>query len=86
MIFDRTHTFDKSFKNLPPDMRKIFFEKVTLMENDTTHRSLRIKKIRQAEGIYEASVNLHYRFTFQFIKGGILLRQIGKHDETLGTP
>lgn len=56
------------------------------MEQRFDHPSLRIKKIYRSQNIYEGSVNLYYRFTFQFIKGGILLRNIGKHDITLAQP
>jgi hypothetical protein len=83
MIFDRTHSFDKAFKHLPEDVKKIFLEKMELMEKHFDHPSLRVKKIASADGIYEGSVNMHYRFTFQLIHGGILLRNIGQHDPVL---
>jgi hypothetical protein len=56
------------------------------MEKKFDHPSLRIKKVHQGRHVYEGSVNMEYRFTFQLIKGGILLRNIGKHDITLGAP
>jgi hypothetical protein len=80
MIFDRTHSFEKAFRQLPADVKKIFFEKTALMELHFDHPSLRVKKIIDSDDIYEGSVNMHYRFTFQLIPGGILLRNIGKHD------
>jgi mRNA interferase RelE/StbE len=86
MIFDRTHSFDKFYKKLPDDIKAMFLEKMELMEKNFDHPSLRIKKIHQLPHIYEGSVNMHYRFTFQLIPGGILLRNVGKHDKTLAQP
>jgi hypothetical protein len=86
MIFDRTHSFDRFYKKLPDDIQALFLEKITLMEEHFDHPSLRIKKIHKVKHVYEGSVNMHYRFTFQLIKGGILLRNIGKHDITLSQP
>lgn len=83
MIFERTHSFEKAYGELPENVKKIFLEKITLMERHFDHPSLRIKKINGANGIYEGSVNMHYRFTFQLIEGGILLRNIGRHDTVL---
>jgi hypothetical protein len=83
MIFERTHSFDKAYRGLPQDIKNVFLDKISLMEERFDHPSLRIKKVHMTEGIYEGSVNMHYRFTFQLIKGGILLRNIGKHDPVL---
>jgi len=86
MIFDRTHSFDRFYKKLPEDIKVLFLEKIELMEKQFDHPSLRIKKVHQVKHVYEGSVNMHYRFTFQLIPGGILLRNIGKHDITLAQP
>jgi mRNA-degrading endonuclease RelE of RelBE toxin-antitoxin system len=86
VIFDRTHSFEKSYKKLPDEVRTLFLEKMELMEKHFDHPSLRIKKVHQVKHVYEGSVNMHYRFTFQLIPGGILLRHIGKHDITLAQP
>jgi mRNA-degrading endonuclease RelE of RelBE toxin-antitoxin system len=83
MIFDRTHSFDKAYKSLPDEIRKSFLSKITLMENHFDHPSLRVKKISETNGIYEGSINMHYRFTFQLIRGGIILRNIGQHDPVI---
>jgi mRNA-degrading endonuclease YafQ of YafQ-DinJ toxin-antitoxin module len=45
--------------------------------------SLRVKKIQGTETIFEASVNMSVRATFQYIKPDtIYLRNIGEHDIT----
>lgn len=50
------------------------------------HPSLRIKRVKGTDLIWEASVTMNYRLTFQIINNAILLRKIGKHDETLSNP
>lgn len=86
VIFDRTHSFERAFKKLPDDIQDSFLKKMEIMEQDFDHPSLRIKKVHSVEHVYEGSVNMKYRFTFQLIKDGILLRHIGKHDITLAQP
>jgi len=55
-----------------------------LIADNPRHPSLRIKKIQGTEDIFEASVNMSVRATFQYIKSDtIYLRNIGEHDITL---
>jgi hypothetical protein len=50
------------------------------------HSSLRAKKIKGREGIWEARVDYHHRFTFEIIKDTIFLRVVGNHDVVLKNP
>jgi hypothetical protein len=86
MIFDRSNRFKKSFKKLPMEIKKMFFIKLDIFEENMHHPSLRVKKMLNHDCVYEASINMKYRFTFEFITGGILLRNIGAHDEALDNP
>ena len=55
-----------------------------LIEENSRHPSLRVKKIQGTEDIFEASINMAVRVTFQFVKPDtIYLRNIGEHDITL---
>jgi len=55
-----------------------------LIADEPRHPSLRVKKIQGTTDIFEASVNMAIRVTFQFIKPEtIYLRNIGEHDMTL---
>ncbi|MHB1382084.1 MAG: type II toxin-antitoxin system RelE/ParE family toxin [Thermoleophilia bacterium] len=77
----RTPRFDRAYRKLPPDVRVQFKKKIRLLAaSDLRHPSLRVKKIRGTAGIYEASINIAYRFTFEMRDDGILLRVIGSHD------
>lgn len=86
MIIVRSPRFDRAYKKLPQNVRGQFKEKIKLMvKSDFTHPSLRIKKIQGTDFIWEASINMNHRFTFEKIENGIKLRAIGKHD-ILGKP
>jgi len=55
-----------------------------LIADNPRHPSLRIKKIQGTVDIFEASVNMSVRVTFQYIKPDtIYIRNIGEHEMTL---
>ena len=56
-----------------------------LME-DIKYPALRVKKIKGTKDIWEARVDITIRMTFQIEREFIILRNIGKHDETLDNP
>ena len=81
MIIQRSNHFKKCFQKLPQDIRELFEEKIKLLiQSKLTHPSLRIKKMKGTDGIWEASITMNYRMTFELIEGGIFLRKIGTHD------
>ncbi len=51
---------------------------MTVVSPPIRQPSLRVKRIRGTKRIWEASIDMDYRFTFEMIDGGILLRVIGK--------
>ena len=55
-----------------------------LMEENPQHPSLQAKKVQGTAGIFEASLNMAIRVTFEYIKADtIYLRNIGEHDSML---
>jgi mRNA interferase RelE/StbE len=78
--------FDKKYTELPKEIQAVFKKKLIMFSHNRNHPSLRIKKMRGCESIYEGSVSMKYRFTFENIENGILLRNIGIHDEALSKP
>jgi mRNA-degrading endonuclease YafQ of YafQ-DinJ toxin-antitoxin module len=55
-----------------------------LLEENPQHPSLRTKKIQGTERIFEASLNMAVRITFEYVKPDtIYLRNVGEHDKTL---
>jgi mRNA interferase RelE/StbE len=78
--------FLDSVKHLPIDIKKVLKKKLDLLTDNPKHPSLRTKKIKGSEGMFEASINMDIRMTWEFYEDGILLRNIGKHDKTLNNP
>jgi mRNA interferase RelE/StbE len=78
--------FLESINRLPIKVKKALKKKLDLLADNPKHPSLRTKKIKGSEGIFETSINMDIRMTWEFYEDGILLRNIGKHDKTLGNP
>jgi mRNA-degrading endonuclease YafQ of YafQ-DinJ toxin-antitoxin module len=53
---------------------------------DLWYPALRVKKMQGVEHIWEARVSRSLRMTFQIEGDTIILRNIGRHDETLERP
>lgn len=80
----RTERFKN--KKLPSEVQLRTKEKLILFVEDIRHPFLRVKKIQGTDNIWEASITMNYRFTFEKLHDGYLLRNIGPHDKTLHKP
>ena len=86
MIITFTELFKEKVKALPDDVKKVLKQKLILMAENPRHPSLRSKKIKGCSDIFEASVTMSIRLTWQYGEGGIILRNIGERDQTLARP
>lgn len=76
-----TKPFIKDCKDLPEHIQKQTDEQLSLLLQNFRHPSIRAKKVEGTKGkIWEGSVTMNYRFTFQIVDDTILLRRIGTHD------
>jgi len=75
-----TKRFKKEYNSLPKEVKKAFDQKLRLFLEDTTHPSLRVKRIQGTKDRWEGSVTMKYRFTFLFINDSVIFRTIGTHD------
>ena len=75
--------FRKDYKLFSVDMKQLINAKLKIFTENPLHPSLRTKKIRGKEDIFETSINMHIRMTWNYHEGKILLRAIGEHDKTL---
>ena len=77
--------FIKNFKKLTrknPSLKNKIKEKLKLFQENPTHPSLRIHKfVGKKEQGWSISVESDLRIIFIFVKDGVLLVDIGKHDE-----
>ena len=71
--------FKKEYNALSKKFKKPLIKKLTLFLEDTTHPSLRVKRIQGTKDRWEGSVTKKYRFTFEFIENSVLFRKIGTH-------
>jgi len=78
--------FAEKVRQLPIEVKSILKKKLELMLENPGHPSLRTKKIQGQDNIFEASVTMDIRMTWQYTGDGILLRNIGEHDKTLKNP
>ena len=75
--------FDRLFKRLPKRIRNETYEKLALFLEDPAHPSLRVKRIRGTERIWEMSITIlprKDRLTFELEGERVVLRRIGTHD------
>lgn len=83
----RTERFKKSVLDLERRTREKLRKQLELLIANPRHPSLGVKKIKGTRSIFEARVDDHYRFTFEFgEKDKIILRVVGPHDSALKKP
>jgi len=78
--FQFSSRFKKEYQKLPKEIQKTFDEKLSLFLKNPSHPSLRVKQIQGTKNRWEGSITMKYRFTFQFVKTGLIFRTIGTHD------
>jgi mRNA interferase RelE/StbE len=86
MKFIFSNRFKKEYKKLSSEEKTALHNKLRIMAQNPLHPSLRIKKIQGKEDIFECSINMGIRMTWQYEDGKIFLRAIGEHNYTLKNP
>jgi addiction module RelE/StbE family toxin len=82
-----TKRFLKSYAHLPALIQEKIKKQVALLADNPRHPSLQTKPIQGAAGLYEARIDRDYRLTYERqADDTLLLRVVGKHDETLRKP
>jgi len=86
MRIARTVRFKKGWKELNKQEKALAWKAINNLAIDIRYPALRIKKMKGTEYIWEARVSRSLRLTFQIEGDTIILRNIGRHDETLEQP
>jgi len=81
-----TGRFREAYRSLPDPLRKKADKAIRLLAENPRHPSLHLKKIQGTPGVWEARVDRSYRMTIEIHADAYILRNIGKHDDTLGNP
>jgi len=82
----RTARFKKAWEQLTKGEKALARKAITNLALDIRYPALRVKKIKGVGNIWEARVSLSLRMTFQIEGNTIILRNVGRHDETVGSP
>lgn len=77
--------FCKQLQNLSMPEKRIIYKKLKMLRENPFYPSLRTKKIKGDDGIYEMSVNMDLRILWRY-EGNeiILLLAVGHHKDILG--
>jgi len=82
----RTARFKKAWQELTEEEKELGRKALRNLATDLRHPALRVKKMQGVERIWEARVSGSLRMTFEIEGDTIILRNIGRHDETLERP
>ena len=83
MIIKFTKHAEKDYRKLPFPIQKKADKQFVFLTTDYHHPSLRARKMGSGN-IFEARIDLHYRFTFMIEGENVFVLTIGMHDEGLG--
>ena len=86
MKIARTARFKKAWQELTEEEKDLAGKALRNLATDLRYPALRVKKIQGVEHIWEARVSRSLRMTFEIEGNRIILRNIGRHDETLERP
>ena len=86
MKITRTARFKKAWQELTEEEKALGRKELKNLATDVRYPALRVKKMQGVEHIWEARVSRSLRMTFEIEGDTIILRNIGRHDETLGRP
>jgi mRNA interferase RelE/StbE len=81
-----TVRFEKAWTELTQDEKDLTRKALKNLTTDRHYPALRVKKMEGVEHLWEARVSRSIRMTFQISRDTIILRNIGRHDETLYRP
>ena len=86
MRIARTARFKKAWNELNEDEKELARKAITNLVKDMRYPALRVNKMQGVKSMWEARASRSLRMTFQVVGNLIILRNIGRHDETLGRP
>ena len=86
MKITRAARFKKAWKELSEEEKNVARKALRNRATDIRYPALRVKKIQGVKHIWEARVSRSLRMTFEIEGDKIMLRNIGRHDETLERP
>ena len=86
MKIARTARFKKAWQELTGEEKELGRKALRKLGSDLGYPALRVKKMQGTGRIWEARVSRSLRLTFEVEGDTLVLRNIGRHDETLERP
>jgi mRNA-degrading endonuclease YafQ of YafQ-DinJ toxin-antitoxin module len=86
MRITRTARFKRAWEELTEEDKELGRKALRNLATDLGYPALRVKKMQGVEHIWEARVSHSLRMTFRIEGDTIVLRNIGRHNETLERP
>ncbi|MDY6916643.1 MAG: hypothetical protein SVP26_01665 [Chloroflexota bacterium] len=86
MRIARTDRFKKAWQALSDNEKAQGRKAIRNLASDIRYPALKVKKIKGTPHVWEARVSRSLRLTFHVQDSTIVLRNIGRHDETLERP
>lgn len=86
MIIQWSVKAKKDYQALPGAIQVKTDKAFRLFAQNSWHPSLHVEKIDHKRSIYSARIDRNYRFTFQWIRGGIFVRRMGSHEKAYRKP
>jgi len=86
MPIQRTTRFDKAYIALPSFIRAKVDRAIRLLDENWRHPGLRARRLSGYRDLFYARVDLDHRITYERRGDLLILRNVGRHDETLKNP
>jgi len=72
-----TESFRRCYEKLPAEIQAKVDRQLDRLSSDLRHPSLRVKKIKGTQDVWEARVDRGYRLTFSVREDVLYLRRVG---------
>jgi len=79
-----TKPFIRDYKKLSKKIQEQVDRKLALLLQNMWHPSLRVKKVRGYDDVWEGSITMNYRFFFRQAEDKYVLLRVGTHNELFG--
>lgn len=86
MRFRFLSRFKRAYKKLPKELQEQVDRKLELLSENPKHPSLRVKRVKKTQDIWEATITMNCRITFQIEGDLYIMRNVGEHDHVLRKP
>ena len=86
MPTELSRRFVRAYDRLPPEVQKRVDRALQLLDENWRHPGLRARRLSGHRDIFYARVDREHRITYERRGDLLILRNVGRHDETLRNP